>query len=96
MFDTQLVPRPPDAKSDGDGSFTQIRRFTDDKLQATIDSVLADLPSYRHVVVIGVADLKGASGIVAVRVGSHFDIAGLIHKDYTGPFDAMVVGRATF
>ena len=96
MFESQLVPRIEGSSGTaGEGDFIQIRRFTDDKLQASIDSVLASLPADRHVIVVGVADLKGASGIVAVRVGPHFDIAGLVHKDYSGPFDAMVVGRLT-
>lgn len=90
---SQLVPLPPPA--DGE-AFTQIRRFTDSGLQASIDAVLAGIPADQHVVIVGVADLKEASGIIAVRVGPHFDIAGLVHKQYNGPFDAMVTGRLTF
>ena len=57
-----------------------LRRFSDAKVGAAVDTVLATIPADKSGAVLAVADLHGARLAVAARIGSNWTIVGVLEK----------------
>ena len=88
MTDTNLliVPEAP-------GSV--IRRFSDDKINAAVNSALAGIPEGQHAALFAVADLKGAKVGVAWKIDGHFSVVGVLEKPWSGDLKGELAARLT-
>lgn len=63
----------------------EVRKFEDGQLQASIERALSALPDSHNAAVVDVGvDDGGIQAAVAVRLGWHWSIAGVLERRYTG------------
>ena len=76
-----------------------IRRFSDGKLQASVERVLATLPEGTHAAVVDVGvDAKGVQAVGAVRLGAGWSVMGELERrfdsgDWSGHVQVRWSGR---
>lgn len=70
-----------------------IRRFSDAKIGAAVDNVLATIPANKSGAVLAVADKHGARLAVAARIGDQWSVVGVLEKPWTGELKAEAAIR---
>ncbi len=73
-----------------------LRRFSDAKIAASVDAVLATIPADKKGAVIAVATREGARLAVAARLGDSWSMVGVLEKKWTGELKAEAAVRFAF
>lgn len=70
-----------------------LRRFSDAKIGAAVDSVLATIPANKTGAVLAIADTHGAKLAVAARIGDAWSVVGVLEKPWKGELKAEAAVR---
>lgn len=70
-----------------------LRRFSDDRIAASVNSVLATIPADKTGAVLAVADKHGARLAVAARLGDSWTMVGVLEKPWQGELRAEAAVR---
>lgn len=70
-----------------------LRRFSDARIAASVDSVLATIPADKTGAVVAVADKHGAKLAVAARIGDAWSVVGVLEKPWKGELKAEAAVR---